>query len=109
MALDTNRGKNNQILFATNIAATQVTVGDVTAGQVEQHAVGTIKSTDESANLPTANYTRTNFYIRQTCQYIPSRQLHVFINFRWFRIIMPTVLFTQLTTLFVVSILDLQY
>ena len=59
----------------------------------------------ETVNVPTGIYTSTNFYIRQTRQYIPSRQLRVFINFRWFLWIMTAVLCTQFTILFVVSVI----
>ena len=104
MALATNSGGNDPTLVAANTAANQVTVGDVTAGQVEQQVV-TAKFTGRIVNLPTAIYTRTNFYIRQTQQYIPSRKLRVFINFRWFFWIMTTVCFTQWLSLFLVSVI----
>ena len=102
MALTVNRGKTEPLLVTADTAATQVTVGDVTAGHVEQQVV-TVKSTGKTVNTPTARYTRTNFYIRQTQQYIPSRKLRVFINFRWFSGIMTTVLGTQFTFLVMVS------
>ena len=60
MALATNHGNNDPILVAANTAATQVTVGDVTAGHVEQQVV-TVKSTAETVNLPIGRYNRTNF------------------------------------------------
>ena len=104
MALVTNHEKNDPQLFAANTAAHQITVGDVTAGQVEQQVV-TVKSTGEAVHVSDARYARTNFYIRQTRKYIPSRKLRVFINFRWFPWIMTTVLCTQLTILFLVSVI----
>ena len=104
MALTTNRGKSEPLLVDADTAATHVTVGDVTAGHVKQQMI-TVKSTGKSINLPSAKYTRTNFYIRQTRQYIPSRKLRVFINFRWFHGIMTTVQCTQSLVLLLVSIL----
>ena len=76
MALATNSGRNDPTLVASNttVTANQVTGGDITAGQVEQQLIGRI------VNLPSATYTRTNFYIRQTRQYIPSRKLRVFVT-----------------------------
>ena len=104
MALATNCGENDPQLVASNTAATQVTVGDVTAGQVEQQVV-TVKPTAGTVNLPIGRYNRTNFYIRQTRQYIPSRKLRVFINFKCLIWIMSFAFCTQCTLLMVVSIL----
>ena len=104
MALTTNRGKNHPTLVASNTASTQVTVGDATAGHVEQQVI-TVTSTGETVHIPTDVYTRTNFYIEQTRQYIPSRKLHVFINFRGFPWIMIAVLSAQLIILLLVSII----
>ena len=104
MALATNRGNSHPILVAVNTVATQVRVGDVTAGHVEQQVV-TVKCTGKTVHVPTDKYTKTNFYIRQSRQYIPSRKLRVFVNFKWFSSIMITVLSIQFTILFVVTIL----
>ena len=104
MALATDQGRNDPILVTGDMAATQVRVGDVTAGHVEQQVV-TVKFTGRIVNLPTAIYTRTNFYIIQTCQYIPSKKLYVFIYFRWFLSIMAIVILTQLAILSLVSVI----
>ena len=105
MALATNREKNDSILVAADTAVTQVTVGDVTAGHVEQQVV-TVKSIGgKPVHISDAMYTRTNFYIRCTREYIPSRKLRVFVNFRWFFWIMTTVLCTQFTFLLLPSCL----
>ena len=102
MALATNSGRNDPTLVTGNTAATQVTVGDVTAGHIQQQMM-TVKSTGKTVNVPTDRYNRTNFYIIQTRQYIPSRELYIFINFRWFSLIMATALVTQLIILSLVS------
>ena len=105
MALATNRERNDPILVTANTAATQVTVGDVTAGHVEQQVV-TIRSTAErTVYIPDEMYTSTNLYIRQTRPYIPSRKLRVFIHFRWFFLIMLSVFSIQVTFLILVTIL----
>ena len=105
MALVTNRGGNDPILVAANTAATQVRVGDVTAGQVEQQVV-TVKSTAaETVNGPFDNYARTNFYIRQSRLYMPSRKLRVFIHFTCLPGILNIVLCTQLALLILASLL----
>ena len=102
MALATDQGRNDPILVAANTAATQVRVGDVTAGHIKQQVV-TVKSTGKKVNVPTAVHYRTNFYIIKTRQYIPLKKLYVFINFRWFPWIMGTVILTQLGILSLVT------
>ena len=63
MALATNQGRKDPLLFAANTAATQVTVGEATAGHVEQQVV-TVKSTGKTVHVPDTIYAKTNFYIR---------------------------------------------
>ena len=103
MALTINRGKTEPLLVDANTVATQVTVGDITAGHVEQQVI-TVKSTGKTVHIPTDIYARTNFYIRQSQQYVRSRKLRVFINFRWFGGIMSCVLLVQLAVLLLVSV-----
>ena len=81
MALATNRGGNDPTLVASNTAATQVRVGDVTARHVEQQVVEA-RFIGKVTPVSDAMHDRTNFYIRKTRPYIPSRKLQVFINFR---------------------------
>ena len=104
MALTIGRGKTEPLLVDADTAATHVTVGDVAAGQVEQQMM-TVNPTGEIAFVPTFVYTNTNFYIRQSRQYIPSKKLRVFINFRCFHAIMSFVVAFQLCSLLLISCL----
>ena len=83
MALETD-GERTPLLLAGNASREQVRVGDVEGEHTSCQTVsvqgrGKTISFRDSASI----YDKTNFYIRQTRQYIPSRKLQVFLNCKW--------------------------
>ena len=83
MALETD-GERTPLLLAGNASREQVRVGGV---EGERTSCQTVSVQDRGETIlfrdSASVYDKTNFYIRQTRQYIPTRKLQVFLNFKW--------------------------
>jgi hypothetical protein len=102
MAVSTTQAKRDPLFVATNNTTQHASVEDIQAGHIQQQQV-TVTETGNTVSISDAMYSKTNFYIEQTRQYIPSKTLRVFINFKLFPWIMSAIYILQLAFLFVAS------
>ena len=86
------------MIVAGNTSVQHVKVEGSKAGHVQQQVV-TVRDRTQIVHMNNSIYSYTNFFIRQTREYIPSRQLKEFTNFRGFGKVMTTALIIQCATL----------
>ena len=92
------------MIVVGNASVQHVRVEGGAAGHIQQQVVA-VRDRTQIVQVNNSVYSYTNFFIRQTREYIPSRQLKEFTNFRGFGIVMTAALLIQCATLIVVSVI----
>ena len=99
-------GTNDDSLpVAADSSSNQATDGDGNTGRVKQVVVTTVNTIVDKACVQEDVYAKTNYHIKQSQEYIPSRKLNFFITFRGFICFMTTVLCIQLMVLVLATII----
>ena len=98
MAVVRSERDDGAVRLAGNVSATAISVGGVQAAHVEQETL-TVRDTGEDTYARSNAYSKTNSFIRQTRQYVPSKKLRTFLHFRKFRLIMLSLMFFQMGSL----------
>ena len=90
---------------AANSSSNEDTAGDGNTSRVKQVVVTTVNTIVQRACVQDDVYVKTNYYIKQSEEYIPSKKLDFFITFRGFICFMTTVLCIQLMVLVLATII----